>query len=304
MFASVMRALPQVRGHGTVSLWGNEFFLKLGCSPMAIAPMKSGGRIIVDTRSRTERYSFYSGRYDTEEIRFILSILPNAPQILDVGANVGFYAVPLAMICKRKCGKLHAFEPVPQNFRRLSENLAINQLSDFVVVHEIGLSNRSGRASITLREDFSGGSSTGNASIAIEDGKDQAFQTISIETKTLDELYGAGIIGNIDFIKLDIEGHELAFLEGGRSTLAATRPIIGIEINQWYYDRQGIHLVERLPKILPQGYSMFLITPHSSVPLRPLTAKTKLTGLANALLVPDEHSTRIAKLPSGGSNPC
>ena len=200
--------------------------------------MRLGHRMIVDLRAYTEYASFYTHDFDTEEIRSVLRMFTPEWVILDVGANVGFWTIPMAKALGAG-GTVHAFEPVASNNLRLRENVRLNGLEQTVVVHELGLSDRRASLPISLREDFANGSGTGNAAIVIDDS-DGRFQCGMVEVDTLDEIFPSLNLKRLDFIKVDIEGHEDKFLRGAASTIGQFRPILHMEINEPYYNRRGL----------------------------------------------------------------
>jgi len=204
-------------------------FLKLNCSPIAIAPMKLGHRMIVDTRTLTEARSLYTGDYDDAKISFFMALMNEGPVFIDIGANVGFYTVPLARVAQQKHGKVLAFEPLRSNIQRLQENIRLNQLDEIVNVIPVGLSFSFGQSMITLREDFLRGGEIGNAAILIEDGSDEKYSAQQIQLETLDGLRSVKI-ERADLIKIDVEGHEDQVLKGARNTIERHRPIIMVEI--------------------------------------------------------------------------
>lgn len=258
------RVMPHIKGFGKASKLLNDLFLKLHCDPLAIAPMKLGHRMIVDTRSMTEVSSLYTGEYDDAKIRFFIALMDEGSVFLDIGANVGFYTVTLARVAQQKHGKVFAFEPLPSNFQRLHENIRLNRLDDTVHLIPVGLSSSFGSATITLREDFLHGGETGNAAILIEDGADEKFPTRQIQLETLDGLTGVEI-GRVDLIKVDVEGHEDQVLKGARNTIERQRPIIIIEVGGSYFRRRGVNLYDEVRSALPAGYRAYMPVPSSSI---------------------------------------
>jgi FkbM family methyltransferase len=226
--------------------------------------------MVVDLRAQTEFLAYYTGEYDTRNIRSVLRLVEPHWIILDVGANIGFWSIPLARALKES-GQLHCFEPVPSNFRLLTANVERNCKAATVHVHQLGLSDRSGTVQISLREDFEGGSETGNAAIVI-DGDDSRFQAVQVEVRSLDDLFDSLSLDRLDFIKVDIEGHEHKFLAGAGQTIARFRPILLMEINDHYYERQGLD-----PTALFQGW----LLGHSYVAAFRETNRWRLDDLSN-----------------------
>jgi FkbM family methyltransferase len=212
--------------------------------PMVIAPMKLGYRMHVDLRSRTEVFAYYTGHYDTPLIAAALRLLPPGGVAVDIGANVGFWTVPLA-----KKGRLYAYEPVPSNAARLRDNAALNSVQSALVVRQLAVSNTPAELCLTLREDFERGARTGNAAVVIDDA-DSGFETITIEANTLDNEARQLAWDRLDVLKLDIEGHEDLALMGGRKTLEKYRPVIFVEWNDSYYKRRKVNPSDRFARAL------------------------------------------------------
>jgi FkbM family methyltransferase len=160
---------------------------------------------------------------------------------LDVGANVGFLAVPLAQAVYPR-GALVAFEPLAANFHRLRENLRINGVLNDDAIYQLGLSDRRAVAMLSLRGDFRNGAATGNA--AIVEGEGHGFDVERIELETLDDVFPRLKLDRLHFIKLDIEGHEIAFLAGAAATIKQFRPVIYTEINDFYFAERGERAAE------------------------------------------------------------
>lgn len=190
-------------------------------------------------RSLTEFCAYYTGGFDTNVLRLVLCLIWPGWVVLAVGANIGFWTVPMARAL-HGCGRLHAFEPVQANFKRLGENILTNGLTGIVELHPVGLSDSEALVWISKREDFGMGSETGNAAIVI-DSDDEQFAREEIKIVPLDgRVFESLGIKRLDFIKVDIEGHEDRFLIGASEVIRRFRPIIYMEINEPYYTRRGL----------------------------------------------------------------
>ncbi|WP_192918656.1 FkbM family methyltransferase [Salinigranum salinum] len=131
--------------------------------------------------------------------------------VYDVGANVGFYACLLGRIA----AEVHAFEPNPHAAADLRRNVASNGL-DTVSVHETAVSDASGRRYLTGR-----GSPNGRSEIS------ETPTGLAVQSVTLDELETEPP----DVVKIDVEGHERAVLEGMGRLLESHQPAIFCEIH-------------------------------------------------------------------------
>ena len=132
---------------------------------------------------------------------------------LDVGANVGAYSTLLGRWVGSS-GSVFAFEPSPPAFQGLVRHIALNHLSAVVTP----ICAAVGQASTTARLVVAG--SVGESRLAIPSDGDEL--TIPVPVTTIDEFCGREPIAP-DFIKIDVEGSELAVLRGARETIRARR---------------------------------------------------------------------------------
>src|SRR5262249_40144667 len=84
---------------------------------------------------------FWLGTKDTSDLRHLRRIVRPGDLNLDIGANFGYCAVPLAAALDRRC-QIQALEPNPANFDRLCRHLSWNGLEEVVRPHRLGVSDR------------------------------------------------------------------------------------------------------------------------------------------------------------------
>jgi FkbM family methyltransferase len=266
--------------------------------PLVTASMRGGHRLLLDLRSGTEWFAYYSGRYNESLIAAARRLLQRPGCVaIDAGANVGFWTIPLAVTAARVGGRVVAVEPVPANAARLRENVALNGLGAVVDIAEVALSRTEGPATLTLREDFRNGARTGNAAIAIDDDLDASFEHLSTRAVPLDTLLQELAVDRVDFIKADVEGHEDLLLAGAQGTIERSRPVIVAEWNRVYYERRGVRPDEVLGRqLIPLDYVClrglrrgWMVTssfespkPVDDVFFAPRERAAKLAGMLNA----------------------
>jgi FkbM family methyltransferase len=168
--------------------------------------------------------------YEPEAMQSIRRLVNAGDCCIDVGANFGYYTISLANWVGTS-GLVVAFEPFPGNFAILEKNVHLNQLQN-VTLEPSALSDCNGSLQLIygVEEQFSATPSVGG--YAVEGDR----VSIKVPTRRLDD-YVAGLGRAPDFIKIDVEGAELAVLEGARRTLAAVRPILLVEIHGWGTDQ-------------------------------------------------------------------
>lgn len=125
---------------------------------------------------------------------------------LDIGANVGWYTLNVKKSFEN--ADVYSFEPSPETFNKLKNNLRING-EDCGSAYNIGFYDKNGKMDFYYYEESSGASSLRNTQ-----GKSDA-KTISVDVKRLDDWVEEAGIKQVDFIKCDVEGAELFVYGGG-----------------------------------------------------------------------------------------
>ena len=133
----------------------------------------------------------------------------------DIGANVGSYSLIAASLMSDE-NVVVAFEPVFFNFYRLNENILINRFSNKIIPMNIGLTNKNAIETVYLNNlDF------GVTARAGGDVKKNLFTKALC--LTLDSIIQTGTLPFPEHIKIDVDGDELAVLEGGAETFSDSR---------------------------------------------------------------------------------
>ena len=124
--------------------------------------------------------------------------------VFDVGANIGQTATAVRRWLPTV--DLHCFEPSPTTFQRLQA------ARPKATLHECGMGRMAGVAKLDP------GSFHTNAQV-VPDGDESAEGLIEISTRTVDgELDRLGI-GRLGVLKIDVEGEELAVLDGADAAI-------------------------------------------------------------------------------------
>lgn len=171
----------------------------------------------------------HSGGFEAEELDALLPLVRDDYVMWDVGANIGIYSVLLAAAAPR--GHVEAFEPVPDSHQRLLHNIAANGLPN-VTVHNVALSDRAGTAQMAVHPDAHGCDQIGEVG--------EGAQALDVTTLTGDEFLTTSASGDPDLVKVDIEGHEPAFLDGAWGMFTRRRPLLMMEVNpaSWHGNEQ------------------------------------------------------------------
>jgi FkbM family methyltransferase len=156
---------------------------------------------------------------DIHQLALKLLIGKSDGLVLDIGANLGTFCVPLAKKIPQL--KFHAFEPQRIVSYQLCANVFINSLEN-VYVYELALSNENASIDLAM-PDYANESNIGAFSIDKEVRENEyecktVNTTDRIDVAPLDFL----TLDNIKLIKIDVEGHELEVLKGGIETIKAS----------------------------------------------------------------------------------
>jgi FkbM family methyltransferase len=154
------------------------------------------------------------GFYEVDHLAVLERHLKPGGVFLDIGANVANHAIYVAKFCRP--GQVIVIEPNPEALILLRINLLLNNLNIDISHLGLGLSDRDQRAEPDTPVNNLGGTKM----VLNEAGP--------LRLVTGDSLFATR---HIDFIKIDVEGHEMAVLGGLEQTIAASRPPMFIEVD-------------------------------------------------------------------------
>ena len=169
--------------------------------------------------------------------------------VVDLGAHLGYYTLIAAKLVGWR-GEVFAFEPEPYNYGLLIRNIATNGYSNVIAVQK-AVSNRVGSARLFLSRDNSGDHRMYDS----HDGRD----SIEIETVTLDKFFKDKSNG-IDVIKMDVQGAEMAALQGmgniikKNASLKIITEFWPIGLRRFAYSPEGY-----LNSLIEYGFQLFHI---------------------------------------------
>ncbi len=191
-------------------------------------------------------YELMSSAFESAEICFVQRFLRPGMTVLDAGAHHGLYTL-LAAKCVGSTGRVIAFEPSPRERKRLERHLWLNR-SKNVHLESLALGSERVEADLFLVD----GSEDWCNSLRPPAVKNTGY-FIRVQVQRLEEILSELEVGNVDFIKMDIEGAELDALKGAGKLLRGTsRPVILAEVYDirtapWGYEaREIVQFLARL----------------------------------------------------------
>jgi len=158
------------------------------------------------SNDKIKAYPSYEGRYRTQ----IIDSIPNKRTFIDVGANVGIWALPMSFYFNN----VIAYEPSLQNIECLELNVPKT-----IDIRKVALADFEGTA------DFhQAGKNCGDGKLC-RPGAKSSYQ---VKVTTIDKEN----LNDVDLIKIDVQGWELDVLKGAEQTINRCRPWIIFEVNE------------------------------------------------------------------------
>ena len=207
-------------------------------------------------------YKSFKEKQDAFEISLMKKYIKAGDTVLDVGANIGFYAEILSNIVGEK-GKVHCFEPDATNFNHLQNrskhlpNVSINNkaVSDKTETIKIYTSKKLNVDHRTYKPD-------------------DYDQEIDIHAIAIDEYLSQNT--EVNFIKMDIQGFEMSAVKGMTKTLQS--PHLKMLSEFWPYGmrKAGTSVLEYYRFLKEYNFHIYLIENHQLVELTDDKVKTFL----------------------------
>jgi FkbM family methyltransferase len=157
------------------------------------------------------------------ELAFLVALAHHPGLVVEVGANMGIFTVPLAQALREQGRQLVAFEPQPVIFQQLCANLALNGLMNvtawpFACGEEQGVVTFP-RVDYLKAGNFGGISMSSSAPAA-------GNACVQAPCVRLDDMLPRERVG---LLKIDVEGFELRVLKGSRALVQRSRPLLYVE---------------------------------------------------------------------------
>ncbi|MFM9972788.1 MAG: FkbM family methyltransferase [Burkholderiales bacterium] len=157
--------------------------------------------------------------------------------VIDVGANVGVYAVPLA--AARADVSVFAFEPNREVAARLHENAALNCLKN-LTIKPCALADAPGVMEFYQFDNDISLSSLNRHAAEIHGTPKRT----EVQVETIDNLFAANE-QRVSFIKIDVQGAELRVLRGAEKIVSAHRPVVLFEHEDSHFESLQLALAEK-----------------------------------------------------------
>src|SRR5262245_7059011 len=216
--------------------------------------------------------------YEPFETSLIRGLVSQGDTAVDIGANIGYYTLILARLVGNT-GQVYAFEPDPQNFSLLKQNVEINGYKNVVLVNA-ALSNQPGTVKLYLCDENRGD----HRIYPCEDNR------LVIEVPAVvANAYFQDLQGEVHFVKVDVQGAE-GKVFGGMEQVLRRSPACQIMFEFWPLglQRAGDDATELLELLDRHGF-----TPHLVDQQQRRVELVERTALLRNFTVTNGHQTNL-----------
>jgi FkbM family methyltransferase len=197
----------------------------------------------LDSTQYVDQQLLGNGVFEPESTEWVKEQVKRGMVVADVGANFGYYTVLLSRLAGDS-GKVYAFEPSSGFRSRLKGHLQANHCEN-VVVSENALSDEPGTAEL-----FTGDSTGSFLAFAGREPEE-------VQCMTFDEFVKRNNVSRLDFMKVDIDGHESKFVAGAAESLRRFQPTILIEFSHLHLLLSGSGSEELAKQLTGLGYVLY-----------------------------------------------
>jgi FkbM family methyltransferase len=176
--------------------------------------------------------------------------------IIDVGANAGYTALVFAGVAS-PTGRVWAFEPEPLNFARLQRVIARSGLQSVIQPIQAAIGEHAGEAALRINEGHPGDHWIG-------EDIDPLTDALMVPMTTLDRFVTEYGIGDVAFVKVDVQGYEL-FVSRGMARLLETPISVAFEISSDSRTRFDYEAGELLGFYASRGFNLHLIARNGTL---------------------------------------
>ncbi len=211
-----------------------------------IVVLAPGFRLRCDLRDPEQRKMYFFQEYhERYEARLLRTVLQPGASFWDVGANIGYFSLLAATVVGPR-GQVVAWEPGPEAFQQLQDNIALNNVLQ-VYALPLAVADQEGTARLYLH----GGEADTGATLFQGGARSQYHE---VQTTTLDTFFRQHGGPPPQLLKIDVEGAELAVLQGAVSLLADHSPLLLVEMEEKTLRLAGLSRQDIVDFLVPLGY--------------------------------------------------
>ena len=248
--AWLTRNFHQLPGRWRLVRWLDQHEDLLASLPPQTVQFAGEYRMHVNPLDENGRRVFVHGFDPRERLtRHFIRLVRPGDCVIDIGANVGYYAVVSAKLVGPR-GCVHAFEASQQTFKWLETNAALNPVAN-IHVHRLAVTDRCGEIEFYSAPPEKTGYSS------IRDLGDDSTRVETVPTVSLDSMLDD--LPPIRLVKIDVEGAELLVLRGMRGLIERDQPFFLVEIDDTFLRELGFSAEQQCDFLRDAGYELHRI---------------------------------------------
>lgn len=224
-----------------------------------VIPFVEDSKLLVRPGMTGATGNIYTGLHEFEEMAFVLHFLRPEDLFVDVGANVGTYTILASAVAGARS---LCFEPIPETFRHLLQNIRLNHITHLVRAQNRGISNGVGTLKFTSLLDTMNHVLTENEEAA-------GIHPLQIPADSLDNICAGQ---NPSLLKIDVEGYESHVIRGAAKLLTRLEALI-VELNE-NEKNYGQEIKQTHEKVMDLGFKAYRYAPFE----RRLRPQDQLVG--------------------------
>jgi len=215
-------------------------------------------------------YTSFKNRQDAFEIKLLEKYIKPGDIVLDIGANIGYYALILSELVGKK-GRVHCFEPDKKNYDHLRK---ATQKTSNIFINNKAAGPKTENIKIYTSKNLNVDHRTYKPE---EYDQELEIEAISMDDYVLKNITEEG--GRIDFIKMDIQGFEMQAMRGMEKLLKKNAELKLIS-EFWPYGlkKAGSSAADYFKFLTANGFNCYLLKKNSLEKLS-LEKVTSLEGL-------------------------
>ena len=222
--------------------------------PAEVTTTRQGVTWRLDLKEGVDLSIYLLGGFEIRTIRRYRELLREGDAVFDIGANIGAHTLPLAQIVG-PAGKVYSFEPTAYAYAKQQANISLNpQLVSRISAHQ----------KMLMASDVSALPNTVYSSWPLEAANDlhsdhfgRLMGTEGASCGTLDQFIQDAGVDRVDFIKIDVDGNELAVLRGSRATINRFKPRIMVELAPYVHSDNPKLFDDLLSELISAGYRFY-----------------------------------------------
>ena len=233
----------------------------------------------LDLREGIDFSIYLLGAFEPATVKAYTRLVSPGSTLVDIGANIGAHTLFLGSLCGSN-GRVIAFEPTRYAFGKLKRNVSLNPgIASRIFCCQSMLVASGGDP--VEQAIYSSWPLENSASMEVHaEHKGRLMETQGAIAETLDSALQRLAVQRVDFVKLDVDGHEASVLAGACQTFARHRPAILMELAPFVFRDDMSKFAYMLEFFWGLGY--------------------QLTDIASGALLPRDITKVVAKIPENG----